>query len=81
MPDGSYTTSLFKEGLDRIVQKFGEEAIEVVIAAKGSNKKRVIEELADLIFHKLVLMAQLDIKPEEVFKELENRRKNVNIKK
>lgn len=75
LPDGSYTTSLFKEGLDRITQKVGEEAVEVIIAAKGQGKQRVISEIADLWYHCLVLLAKLNIKPEDIFEELEKRRK------
>lgn len=76
MPKNSYTSTLFREGKDRILQKVGEEAVEVVIAAKGKNKKRVIDEMADLWFHSLVLMSYLNISPDDIFKELENRHKN-----
>lgn len=75
LPKDSYTTSLFKEGLDRIVQKVGEEAIEVVVAAKGKSKQRVIEEFADLLFHSLILLSYLGIKPKEILDELEKRKK------
>lgn len=74
MPKDSYVTSLFRDGSDRIIQKIGEEATEVVIAAKNESKKRIISEVADLWFHTLVLLAKLDIKPEDVLEELENRR-------
>lgn len=73
LPEKSYTTSLFKEGGDKIIQKVGEEAIEVVLAAKGNSKKRVVEEFADLLFHSLILLSYLDIKPEEILDELERR--------
>jgi len=73
MPSGSYTTSLFKEGQDRIIQKVGEEAVETVIAAKNTSKERVVSEIADLHFHLLVMMAFLEIKPEEIYQELESR--------
>lgn len=73
MPSNSYTTSLFKDGEDKIIQKVGEEAIETVIAAKNSNKNWVISEIADLIFHLLVMMAYLKIKPKNIFEELEKR--------
>ena len=80
MPENSYTTSLFKEGSDRIIQKVGEEAVEVVIAAKGASKERLQSELADLVYHCLVLMAEKDIKPEDIIKELDKRQKDATIK-
>ena len=69
----SYVSKLFEEGLDRIAQKVGEEAIEVVIAAKNNNKQRFIEEMADLWFHSLVLLNEKALSPEDIFKELEKR--------
>lgn len=74
-PDESYVASLFRDGTDRIVQKVGEEATEVVIAAKNESKQRVISEMADLWFHTLVLLNNLEIKPSEVLEELEKRQK------
>jgi phosphoribosyl-ATP pyrophosphohydrolase len=74
-PDESYVASLFRDGADRIVQKVGEEATEVVIAAKNESKQRVISEIADLWFHILVLLSNLEIKPSEVLQELEKRKK------
>ncbi|HEX5456285.1 MAG TPA: phosphoribosyl-ATP diphosphatase [Candidatus Saccharimonadales bacterium] len=74
-PQGSYVASLFDEGPARITQKVGEEAVEVVIAANQEKKDRVVSEMADLWFHCLVLLSALDIKPEEVYAELEKRRK------
>jgi phosphoribosyl-ATP pyrophosphohydrolase len=56
-PAGSYTASLFAAGEDEIVKKVGEEAIEVVLAVKGQGDARVIEEVADLLYHSLVLLA------------------------
>lgn len=73
MPPNSYTTSLFKEGRDRIIQKVGEEAIETIIATKNPNKKLIISEISDLIFHLLVMMAFLKIKPKDIFDELQKR--------
>lgn len=75
MPKNSYTASLFNSGKDRILQKVGEEAIEVIIATKGKSKKRIIEEMADLWFHCLVLLVYLDVSFSEILKELENRQK------
>ena len=73
MPENSYVASLNKEGLSRIAQKVGEEAIEVVIAAKDKNEEEVVKEMADLWFHTLVLLSNLDIDPSKVFDELERR--------
>lgn len=78
LPEKSYTSSLFKQGIDRIVQKIGEEAVEVVIAAKGTSRKKIIEESADLFFHVLVLMAAKKITLEQIYQELGKRRKNNN---
>lgn len=76
MPAGSYVASLFKEGNDRIIQKVGEEAVEVIIAAKNENKKRIISEVADLIFHLLVMISLFNITPSDILKELDKRRLN-----
>ena len=75
MPAGSYTTSLFNEGLTRIAQKVGEESTEVVIAALTQDDQRLIEEIADLTFHTLVLLAARDLTPDQVADELERRHK------
>lgn len=74
MPAGSYVASLFKKGNDRIIQKAGEEAVEVIIAAKNENKKRIISEVADLIFHLLVMISLFNITPSDILKELDKRR-------
>lgn len=74
-PEGSYVASLFRLGDDRIVQKIGEEATEVVIAAKNKNKKRIISEVADLLFHLLILLVSSDITLSDIEKELETRNK------
>ena len=71
----SYTASLFQEGINRIIQKVGEEAVEVIIATKGRKKQRIIEEVADLYFSTLVLLSAKDIHVKRVFAELEKRRK------
>jgi len=70
---GSYTNSLLDTGEDEIVKKIGEEAIEVVLAVKGQGDKRVIEELADLTYHCLVLLAQRGLSPDDIAAELERR--------
>jgi phosphoribosyl-ATP pyrophosphohydrolase len=69
----SYTSSLFKDGLPRIAQKVGEEATEVVVAALSQNDQRLIEELADLTYHTLVLLSARGIDPTQVLTELEKR--------
>jgi phosphoribosyl-ATP pyrophosphohydrolase len=73
--EGSYTTGLFASGEDRIIQKVGEEAIEVIIAAKGENKQQIIEETADLFYHTLVMLAQKGVTLQEVEDELRRRHK------
>ena len=70
---GSYTASLFAKGEDEIVKKIGEEAIEVILAAKGQGEARIVEETADLTYHVLVLLALKGIEPEQVRAELERR--------
>ena len=69
----SYTASLFKEGLPKIAQKVGEEGTEVVVAALAQEDQRLIEEVADLTYHTLVLLAARGITPEQVIAELEKR--------
>jgi phosphoribosyl-ATP pyrophosphohydrolase/phosphoribosyl-AMP cyclohydrolase len=73
LPENSYTTKLFKEGANRIIQKVGEEAIETVIAAKNRDKKEIINETADLIYHLLVMLSEQDINLEEVVNKLVER--------
>ncbi len=69
----SYTTSLFNDGLPRIAQKVGEEGTEVVVAALSQEDMRLIEEVADLTYHTLVLLSARGLRPEQVFAELEKR--------
>jgi phosphoribosyl-ATP pyrophosphohydrolase/phosphoribosyl-AMP cyclohydrolase len=73
--EDSYTYSLHKKGLEEIIKKMGEEAIEVIIASKHQDKKDIIYETGDLIYHLLVLLAEKKIKLEEIFDELRSRRK------
>lgn len=73
MPKDSYVASLFRLGEDRIIQKVGEETTEVVIAAKNKNKKLIISEVTDLLFHLLVFLALNDITLSDIEKELEDR--------
>ena len=73
MPEDSYTASLLQKNSNRVIQKFGEEAVEVIIAAKDNDKKEVIFESADMLYHFLVMLAKLEINPEEIVEELDNR--------
>jgi len=70
---GSYTTYLFEKGLDKILKKIGEESTEIIIAAKAGDKTETIYELADFIYHALVLMTEMGITPDEIRKELASR--------
>lgn len=76
--EGSYTKYLFDNGTDKILKKIGEECTEVIIAAKGQNKDDTINEICDLIYHILVLMAHKEININEVSDELINRRNKIN---
>ena len=69
----SYTTSLFNDGLPRIAQKVGEEGTEVVVAALAQEDERLLEEVADLTYHTLVLLSARGLRPEQVMAELEKR--------
>jgi phosphoribosyl-ATP pyrophosphohydrolase/phosphoribosyl-AMP cyclohydrolase len=70
---GSYTSYLFEKGIDKILKKIGEEATEVIIAAKSGERAEVVYEAADLVYHMLVLMASERISPDEVRSELRSR--------
>jgi phosphoribosyl-ATP pyrophosphohydrolase len=69
----SYTARLFAQGEDEIIKKVGEEAIEVILAAKGQGNERLISETADLIYHTLVLLTAHGLTVEQVELELERR--------
>ena len=71
----SYTSSLFADGLPKIAQKVGEEASEVIVAALAQDNQRLIEEVADLTYHTLVLLAARNISLADVQAELERRHK------
>ena len=75
MPEGSYTAYLFEKGVDKICKKIGEEAAEVIIAAKNNNNEEITYEMADLIYHLLVLMVNQNLELDEVFEELNRRKK------
>lgn len=80
MPEGSYTTTLFKDGINRISQKVGEEALETVIEAVNGTNERIIYEGADLLYHLIVLLTYKDLRFETLVEELKSRH-NPNWKK
>lgn len=69
----SYTSSLFAEGLSKIAQKVGEEGTEVVIAALAQDDQRLVEEVADLTYHTLVLLSARGLTPAQILAELKKR--------
>jgi len=69
----SYTTSLLTAGEDEIVKKIGEEAVEIILAAKGQGDQRVVEETADLIYHLMVLLVSRDLSWDDIRAELKKR--------
>jgi len=71
--DTSYTASLMRKGIDSILKKIGEEATEVVIAAKGGKHDEIVYETTDLIFHLLVMLGYNNIPPDDVYNELRRR--------
>lgn len=72
-PQGSYTTYLFEQGIDKILKKVGEESTEVIVAGKGGDKAETVFEIADLTYHILVLMVYMGIPLEDVIAELSKR--------
>jgi phosphoribosyl-ATP pyrophosphohydrolase len=72
-PPGSYVASLLSKGKDEILKKIGEEAVEVIIASKAGERRQIINEIADLWFHCMVLMAEEGIDHSDIFRELEDR--------
>ena len=72
-PSESYTARLITQGEDEIVKKVGEEAVEVILAAKGQGNARLVEEISDLTYHVLVLMALRGLTPDDIQAELERR--------
>ena len=74
-PEGSYTTYLFEEGIDKILKKLGEESAETIIAAKNEEPARLVSEVSDLIYHLLVLLVARGVSLDEVARELGQRRK------
>lgn len=72
-PEGSYTTYLFEQGIDKILKKVGEECTEVIVAGKGGDKEETVYEIADLAYHVMVLMVEMGIEPKDVIAELAKR--------
>ncbi|WP_456396092.1 phosphoribosyl-ATP diphosphatase [Desulfurobacterium sp.] len=75
LPEGSYTASLFRKGEDRILQKVGEEAIETILAFKSGNRRDIVYETSDLLYHLFVAMVEKGITLNDVAAELERRMK------
>lgn len=73
MPEGSYTTSLFNDGLNRMAQKVGEEALETVIEATNGTNERLIYEASDMFYHLIVLLTSKGLRIEDIAKELQVR--------
>lgn len=75
MPEGSYTTSLFQKGVNRMAQKVGEEAVETVIEATNGTEEGFIYEASDLLYHLIVLLASKGLRLEDLARELKKRHK------
>ena len=73
MPEGSYTTSLFKDGINRMAQKVGEEALEAVIEAVNGTDERLVYEAADMLYHLIVLLTYKGMRIEQLAQELQQR--------
>ena len=71
--DSSYVASLYAKGLDTVLKKVGEEAVETIIAAKGGDNQQLTTETADLLFHTLIMLAAKDVPLSDVLAELERR--------
>ena len=71
--EGSYTTYLFQKGIDKILKKVGEECTEVIVAGKGGDREETVFEIADLMYHVMVLMVEMGIQPKDIFAQLESR--------
>lgn len=79
--EGSYTCYLFSKGIDKILKKCGEECTEMVIAAKNNDNEELANEICDLLYHMLVMMAEQNLPLENVIEILEERRQKIgNLK-
>ncbi|MBU3103713.1 phosphoribosyl-ATP diphosphatase [Clostridium gasigenes] len=76
--ESSYTSYLFAKGIDKILKKIGEESTEVIISAKGTDKEEQINEICDLSYHLLVMMAELGISVDDVEAQLIKRKEKIN---
>ena len=72
-PPGSYTATLFAKGENEICKKIGEEAVEVIVAAKGETDDRIVYEMADLVYHSMVLLAARGLEWRDIEAELSRR--------
>ncbi len=80
--EGSYTCYLFEQGVDKILKKCGEECSEMIIAAKNNDNNELKNEMCDLLYHMMVLMAQQNLPIDDVLEVLEERRQKIgNLKK
>ncbi len=75
LPEGSYTSSLFKKGEDKILQKVGEEAVETILAFKTHKKEEIVYETSDLIYHLFVALVNERVTLDDIAAELEKRMK------
>ena len=75
MPEGSYTTSLFRQGVNRMAQKVGEEAVETVIEATNGTQEGFVSEASDLLYHLIVLLVGRGLGLEDLIQELKKRHK------
>ena len=75
MPEGSYTTSLFRQGVNRMAQKVGEEAVETVIEATNGTQEGFVSEASDLLYHLMVLLVSKGLGLEDLIRELKKRHK------
>jgi phosphoribosyl-ATP pyrophosphohydrolase/phosphoribosyl-AMP cyclohydrolase len=73
-PEGSYTSYLFDQGLDKILKKVGEESAETIIAAKNDDRNALVKEFSDLVYHLVVLLVERGLSLEDVRDELVSRR-------
>ena len=78
MPEGSYTAKLFGEGVNRMAQMVGEEALSTLIASTHGSNEQVLAEAADLVYHLMVLLSSKNMRIEDVVAELYKRRSNAN---
>lgn len=79
LPAGSYSTYLFTKGLDKILKKFGEEATETIIAAKGASRTELVGEMCDLVFHLMVLMVEKEISFEDIRRVMSDRHRGDEV--